>query len=73
MLVDWSKHRRPNGSINLVAAFREGENGALPPAIRVRAEGLLELVENMQPIESRQVAAVAIATTIHLAATGSFR
>lgn len=66
-LDTWELHRRQDGTINLVEAWKD-ETEANPyssPAIV-----FLNLVEEYQPIKSRQVAAVALAQADVIAARG---
>lgn len=56
---EWDSCRRTNGSIKLVSAFQILNNGDNPTA---QGEAFLLMIESEQPIYSRQVAAVAIAT-----------
>lgn len=60
--MNWEAHRREDGSIDLVAAFAE-ING-VPPDARVAA--YLNMIQNLQPVKSRQTAAVAIAAAYYL-------
>jgi hypothetical protein len=58
MAIDWEQFRRPNRSINLIDAWRSDTIG------KIRSEAgyeFLLLVEESQPITSRQVAAIALA------------
>ncbi|MCL5022128.1 MAG: hypothetical protein M1497_01950 [Nitrospirae bacterium] len=56
--MDWEKFRRLNRSINLIDAWRAGNQG------KIRSKAgyeFLQLVEEYQPIVSRQAAAIALA------------
>lgn len=61
--MNWEAHRREDGSIDLVAVFTE-INGVSP---NVRVTAYLNMIQNLQPVKSRQTAAVAIAVAYYLA------
>lgn len=61
----WDKHRRVDGSINLAEVLRE-DRGLSPYASMDQAFLYLRLVESIQPVKSRQAAAIAIATALHM-------
>lgn len=58
--MDWDAFRRPDYSINLVAAFSH-QNKWGPTSEQLF---YLERIERLQPIKSRQVAAVALSTAL---------
>jgi hypothetical protein len=60
--MEWDQYRRADGTIDLHRAYRE-TFGALHP----KASMFLGLIETLQPINSRQAAAQALATANALA------
>lgn len=60
--MNWTSYRRPDGSIDLAAAFVT----IAPPAMTEAELGLLDdyfaTIDQMHPIHSRQVAIVALTT-----------
>jgi len=64
--MDWERHRRPDGSIDLYSAWQSLPGKAKTPNHVGR---YLSLVEQLQPINSRQGAAIAIATAQALLGT----
>lgn len=57
-MINWEKHRKDDGSINLESAYKETHNRSPPPDVST----YLLRISLYQPIYSRQVAAVALAT-----------
>jgi hypothetical protein len=60
---DWEQCRRPNGTIDLCRAIHQTGCRITEPA-----DAYLGMIERMARITSRQVAAVAIATALDIAA-----
>ena len=63
--MDWWKYRRPDGTIDLIDAFINvsyGENPSINTAIEY-----LRFIESLQPINSRQAAAIVLATAHDIA------
>jgi hypothetical protein len=58
MTLDWEEFRRSNRSINLTEAWKAKNGGEIPSQC---GYVFLQLVEEYQPIVSRQVAAIALA------------
>lgn len=58
--MDWDRYRRDDYTIDLVKAFKViyGDDKAIN---HERAQSYLGMVEQLQPVRSRQTAAVAIA------------
>lgn len=65
MSFNWEHHRRPDRSIDLVAAFR-AQTINPSPSVR-RAIDFLTEVEDMSLIASRQAAAIAVAAAREIA------
>lgn len=71
-MIDWDAHRRADGSIDLWEAFVDMMQRSPYSRSRFdlldessqRAKSYLLLVESIQPIKSRQAAALAIATAV---------
>lgn len=68
MMIDWEKFRLEDqtGSIDLVAAYQYlvYDKLTIPQKNPKNAIGYLHLVQDLQPITSRQVAATVLATAI---------
>jgi len=58
MTLNWEEFRRSNRSINLTEAWKAKNSGEIPSEA---GYAFLQLVEEYQPIVSRQVAAIALA------------
>jgi len=58
-MINWNKYRRPDGSIDLLHVWRNHVGGT--SADNELAQTYFEFIESLQPINSRQAAAVAIA------------
>lgn len=63
--MDWNNYRRSDGSIDLIAVWEiDAHNAGVP---RNRAVRFLQHVEWLQPINSRQAAALAVAQATQIA------
>lgn len=58
--MDWSRHRRPDGTIDLRATFAMSDGHVHSPHARDKADSVLQFIESLEPIRSRQAAAVAL-------------
>lgn len=63
--MDWDVYRRPNGTIELVRAW--ANQGVMAGVRSSKACQFLRDIEELQPINSRQAAAIAIATANSIA------
>lgn len=66
-MINFELFRRSDGSLDLVAIWQQTNDLPLTPGATAHAEGCLGWVEKMQPVFSRQVAALAVGTARALA------